>query len=244
MPLGVFSRRRPPADIGPPAAHLHPVPRHFEAVAEALLGRRSPTSACAVAGAALAADGVSLGEALGSLAATYQALVAADPPFAVTEALSLAWSEETLKFLGDVSCEDPLTGLASSAHLRARLSEIYRAAAVGRWSVRTMHALVVLDVASQDPADDVSDPFDEALRIAGAAEIVRDVFSGGETLARIGRGKVVVLVRRGPQLGPMVAEVRESVESARIAARPRLWIEGLPDDVDVAVSVLAGLAHL
>ena len=47
-----------------------------------------------------------------------------EPDFDATEALSVAWSEETLGYLHQVSCEDPLTGLATLAHLRARLAEL------------------------------------------------------------------------------------------------------------------------
>ena len=40
----------------------------------------------------------------------------------------MAWSDATLEYLHDLSCEDPLTGLASLAHVRTRLDEIYREA--------------------------------------------------------------------------------------------------------------------
>ena len=50
------------------------------------------------------------------------------PAFEAAEALSVAWSDATLEYLHDLSCEDPLTGLASLAHVRTRLDEIYREA--------------------------------------------------------------------------------------------------------------------
>lgn len=245
MPLSVFARRRPTtADPDLSAAQRGDLPRHFEAIAEALVAQRCPVAACAVAGGNLAADGVPLGEALAALGATYATLGLGDPTFAATEALSLAWSEQTLAFLADVSCEDPLTGLASGAHLRARVAEIYREAAASGWGVRSTHALLVVDVSRQAAGAGQPDPFDEALRVAGAAEVVRDSFTGGETLARIGRDKVVALVRRDDELGRAVPQLREALEDARIAARPRLWIEGMPDDVGAAVKVLAGLSLL
>ena len=152
MPLSVFSRRRstPPPVVERELtdAERRAVPRHLEAVAEALVANRCPTAGCAVSGGALAADGVSLREALAMLASTYQGLGLGEPSFAATDALSVAWSEETLAFLGDVSCEDPLTGLASPAHLRARLAEVYRDAEQAGTSPRTTHALVVVDLAA------------------------------------------------------------------------------------------------
>lgn len=245
VPLPVFSRRRPPtAERDLTSAERRDVPCHFEAVAEALAARRSPVSACAVVGSTVADDGVSLGEALGALSATYATLGLGEPTFAAVEALSLAWSEATLAFVSDISCEDPLTGLASGAHLRARLSEIYREAALSRSTPRTTHALLVVDLA--EPAtggwDAGRDPFEHALCLAGTAEVVRDAFGGGETLARVGSDKVVVLVRRGAHLGTTVAQLRESLDAARVASRPRLWIEGLPDDADVAAMVLSSLS--
>lgn len=247
MPLSAFSRRRTPEREGSDftASQRRDVPRHFEAVAEALVAGSDPTAPCTVVGSVLAADGVSLGEALSTLRSTYATLGLGDPAFAATEALSLAWSEETLAFVSDVSCEDPLTGLASGAHLRARLSEIYREAALAGGSPRATHALLVVDLCN-DSGDEAwrRDPFDQALCLAGAAEVVRGVFSGGETFARVGNEKVVALVRREPHLGTIVPGLREELQRARVATRPRIWIEGLPDDPDLAAMVLSGLAHL
>ncbi len=244
VPLPVFSRRRPPtAERDLTSAERRDVPRHFEAVAEALAARRSPASACAVVGSTVADDGVSLGEALTALSATYATLGLGEPTFAAVEALSLAWSEATLAFVSEISCEDPLTGLASGAHLRARLSEIYREAALTRSSPRTTHALLVVDLAEPAGASR-RDPFEQALCLAGAAEVVRDAFAGGETLAKVGSDKVVVLVRRDAHLGATVAQLRESLDAAKVASRPRLWIEGLPDDADVATMVLSSLSLL
>ena len=95
---------------------------------------------------ALAQDGASLGEALSGLAATYHGLDAGSPPFPATAALSVAWSEVTLEFLHEVTCEDPLTGLSSVPHLRTRLTEVYREAERRGDSVRDTHALLVTDL--------------------------------------------------------------------------------------------------
>ena len=244
VPISVFARRRPPTEPERDltSAERRDIPRHFEAVAEALAARRSPASACAVVGRTVADDGVSLGEALAALSATYATLGLGEPAYPAVEALSLAWSEATLAFINDISCEDPLTGLASGAHLRARLSEIYRDAALDGTTPRTTHALLVIDLA--DPAPAGRDPFEDALRLAGTAEIVREAFAGGETLAKVGQDKVVALVRREAHLGATVAQLRDTLEAARVAARPRLWIEGLPDDADVAAMVLSSLSLL
>ncbi len=244
MPLSAFSRRRPPAggrDLTSP--ERRDIPARFEAVADALAARRDPRQACAVAGATLAADGASLGEALSALAATYAALGLGHPSFVVAEVLGVAWSEETLAFVGGVSCEDPLTGLASSAHLRARLAEVYREADRFGSTPRTTHGLLVVDL-GRDSSPSLSDPFRHALSLAGAADAVRGAFPGGETLARVGHAKVVALVQRDAQLGATAVGLRQMLSAAPGAAGVRIWIEGLPDEPGVAGRVLSGLSTL
>lgn len=246
--MPVFARRRATQggrDLT--ATERDGVPRHFEAVAEALAGGHDPAGACSVAGATLAADGASLGEALSALASTCAAFGTGEPTFAATQALSLAWSEETLAFVNDVSCEDPLTGLASAAHLRARLAEVYRETASAGTTPRTTHALLVVDLSS--PGDSplgvvapTRDPFVQALHLAAAAELVRDALGGGGTLARVGSDQLVALATREPRLGATVVGLRSTLQRARVSPRPRLWIEGLPGSLDAAVEVVATLS--
>ena len=98
----------------------------FEAIGEALASDADTTAACAVIGRDVARNGASLGEALDGLRATFTLMRGAPPDFESTEALAVAWSEATLEYLHQLSCEDPLTGLASLAHVRTRLAELYR----------------------------------------------------------------------------------------------------------------------
>src|SRR3546814_7933681 len=98
----------------------------------------------------------------------------------------MAWSESTLAYLHQLSCEDPLTGLASLAHIRSRLSELYR----GARAADETHALVVLDL----PNDPVGgDSFTRAMRLVRLGEVARTVFAGSETIGRSGSHRVVVL---------------------------------------------------
>ncbi len=246
-----FLRSRPsPAGRDLTAQERLSVPRGLEAVAESLVAGDDAVSAAAEVGRTLAADGASLGEALSALRSCTSQLGFGDPSYAATESLATSWSEATLAFLGDVSCEDPLTGLASTAHLRARLEEIYRAADLVGGSVRTSHALLVADTAdlALRPADHHAnhvgiDPFAHALTLAGVAEAVRGVFPGEETLARVGHDKVVALVRRPAHLGATVVELRTLLHELGFP-RTRIWVEALPDDAAMAAQALAGLALL
>ena len=108
-----------------------PLPARFEAVGERLAAGHDASSACAVVGRETARDGADLGEALDGLRTTYARVQGGEPDFRALRALCLAWSEETLRYMHQLSCEDPLTGLASLAHVRARLSEVYRGAEQG-----------------------------------------------------------------------------------------------------------------
>jgi len=220
------------------------LPGGFEAVAEALVSGSTPVPACAVAGRALAWDGVSLGEALSGLRATYAALGGAGgpgPDFAALEALAVAWSEATLEFLHDVSCEDPLTGLASLPHLRTRLAELYREAERTGRSLRTTHALVVVDVGGGAGGGAPTDGFSRALRLAAVADAMRTVFPGEETLARVGANRVVALVRRTAELGETVALTRGMFVDLELDGT-RSWIEGLPHDATLGFRLLSELA--
>ena len=88
--------------------------------------------------------------------ATYKRVLGREPAFGATESLCVAWSESTLEYLHSLSCEDPLTGLASLAHVRTRLAEIYREAENEGRDVRTAHALVVVEAraAASNEGDD------------------------------------------------------------------------------------------
>jgi GGDEF domain-containing protein len=218
------------------------VPAGFDAVAEALVSGRSPVAACAVVGRATARDGVSLAEALEGLAATHTALGGAVPDFTATEALSVAWSEATLEFLHELSCEDPLTGLATFSHLRTRVAEVYREAEHLGIPVPTTHALVVVDVVGA-PAEGAGAPFTRALRLAAVAEALRTLFAGEETIARAGSDRILVLVRRAAELGETLAIARELFGDLDLPDLPRTWIEGLPPGPEGAVRLLSELAR-
>ena len=236
------------------------LPLGFDAVGEALVSGTSPEAACAVLGRALARDGASLGEALSGLSATYTALGGAVPEFAAVQALALAWSEAMLEFLHDVSCEDPLTGLATQSHLRARLAEVYREGERAGRAVPVSHALLVVDVTSPSvhaaplrqvgvlagsgaPPVSRRSPLALALKLAAVADAIRVAFPGEETIARAGSGRVVVLVRRTPDLRDTVAMLHDLLVDLDLATDLRLWVEGLPDSGEVAVRLLSELAR-
>ena len=78
-------------------------------------------------------------DGLADLLATATAVARREPTFAEVSAFASGWGDATLGYLNDVGCADPLTGLSTQAHLRDRVSGLYRGASAGR------HALVVAE---------------------------------------------------------------------------------------------------
>jgi len=215
--------------LGLPEATRRALPRRFEAVGEALASDVDATAACTVVGREVARDGAALAEALDGLRSTFALVRATPPDFESTEALSVAWSEATLEYLHQLSCEDPLTGLASLAHVRTRLDELYRDARQTDVSLRSSHALVVVQMCFAKEAGHVEHTFTRALRLVQVTEAIRAVFSGGETIGRLGLEKAVAIVPRSLELGSSVALLRGFLADLDLGSTEvRLWIEGLP----------------
>ncbi|KQY54468.1 MULTISPECIES: hypothetical protein [unclassified Nocardioides] len=194
-----------------------------------------------MAGRALARDGASLDEALDQLGQTSRAVTGGEPAFDDIRALSMAWSESTLAYLHQLSCEDPLTGLASLAHIRSRLSELYRGQ-LGRDAagIEETHALVVMEIPEERPGHG-ADQFTRAMRLSRLGDAARTVFSGTETIGRSGTNRVVVVVDRDAQLGRRVALVRTLLGMADHPTR--IWIEGLPSTDRAAAALLDELCR-
>ena len=224
------------------------VPHRFEALLDALLHEGNVEAVCGEIGCAVASDGAALEECLEALRKTYAVAKGQEPSFAACRALTISWSEASLQYLHALSCEDPLTGLTSLAHIRSRLAEIYREADREGSNVASSHALVVVEVCVRaEAAPELSHHFDRVLRIAGVAECVRAVYSGGETLGRLGQDRAVAVVRRDDGLGAALAVLRRLLEdwAAHETAQPRtrVWVEALPVDNDAAGRLLDELAR-
>jgi GGDEF domain-containing protein len=250
--MGIFAQRAGAASSTRPEARaaeltqtqLAALPPEFEAVGEALAsGSGALAEAYAVLGHRLAAEGVSLDEALSGLETTFRTVLGNPPAFDDTRAVAVAWSESILGYLHGLSCEDPVTGLATMAHLQSRLAELYRAEA-SHGPVTHSHALVVLDVGPPAAGEAVGAAvLTEDLDVARAAEAIRTTFAGRETIARLARHRLTVLVTRDERLGQRVALLRRLLTNTE-RARARVWIEGLPRTRDAAAATLSELARL
>ena len=260
--MGIFAlRTRPGPPVPGTVRELSPelrmlMPPRFEVVAECLTSGEGSVQACQVVGEELARDGASLQEALAGLRETSQLVGGVDPAYDDVSALLVAWSDATLAYLHQVSCEEPMTGLASPAHLRSRLAELYRGqlreAASTHLGDRC--CLVVLDLphdrhgaAVATPASRVASTgqsITRSLRMARLGEAARTVFNGSETIGRISPNRVVVVADRDERLGKRVRLLRRLVEGVELDGHAsRIWIEGLPATDAGATMLLDELAR-
>jgi hypothetical protein len=208
-----------------------------------LAGGRSATDACEVVGRMLSSQGVSLTETLADLRTTYELVLGAEPAYTDACALALGWSESTLGYLHQLSCADPLTGLASMAHLRGRLMELYRGDARGP-ALRERYALVVVEASSPRLAGLTDEVFGADLRMSRIGESVRSVFSGAETICRIGPRRIVVLAPRNEGLSRRTALMRRLLDVGELGhGGVRIWVESLPSSNDSVASLLDELSR-
>ena len=241
--MGLFAQRarRPTVDpgTGGPLSSGRQVglPRRFEAVGEALVSGSDPSDACTVVGRDLALDGASLEETMGSLRQAWQAVRGCDPSYDATAALLVGWSEAALSYFHALSCEDPMTGLATRGHVRSRLADLYRQH--GSADVAAGWVLVVCETTDELTPSGALDPghrLARSLRLSRVGEAARTVFAGGETVGRLAPHRVVVVASRTDRLGTRVRLLRSLVAGLHDDP-PRVWIEGLPA-TDLAASQL------
>lgn len=220
-------------------------PAGFEAVADALEGNGDLLAATQDLGRRTALEGAALDDVLDDLAATYRCRGGwwDEPPFEVVKTLATSWADSSLRYLHGVSCEDPLTGLASLAHVRTRVSEIYREAARDGVAGPPDFAFLVVELNFTDSS---ATQLDRILRMVDVGELIRTVCTGGEAIGQISASRAVVVVRRDEHVGEAVGALLGLLHDwhYRQGGMPaRLWIEGLPAAADSAEVLLDELAR-
>lgn len=219
------------------------LPARFVAVGEALSAGSDAHAACAVVGRDLARDGIDLSEALHDLRSTYAIVVGREPDFESTRSLGIAWSDETLGYLHEVSCENPLTGLATLSHVRGRLAEIQRGAESRGVVGEVGYALVVVDVPMLTGGNHEA-RLGSALVMAQVASKVRMVFDGEESIGEASPSRLLVVAARTDNLGSRVSTLRDFlVQATPPECVVRVWIEGLPANASATSTLLDELAR-
>ena len=186
-------------------------------------------------GASAAQSGVPLHEVLDHVE---RAFAPEEPHVEAVRATALAWADIALERHADVSCEDPLTSLATAPYLRSRLAEVYRGAAAHDRSAGDTHALVVVELPRARHGNEI----EQELQALEVAEVLRTVFSADETVARPAPRRFATLASRERADEVTVRLVGLLLDRAG-QRRARLWVERLPISVDDVAHVLASLAE-
>jgi len=232
-----------------------------DAVCEAAADGRDPVQALGWLGRARAKSGAGLSETLHDLAAMYRVvqavggvdLAVAVPhvvdvdgvPTRLVRAAALGWADVTSSEIASSRVVDEMTGLTTVGYLRTRLGEVYRSAQVAGRAIEDRHVLVLLAVDLSRTGG-----WTRLVPILMAAEAMRTVFDGGETLAQIGPSVAAVLCRRDELLPLRTKRVRrlatELLSADPDAARAgpvRVWLERLPTSYPGACDLLAHLGR-
>ncbi|WP_370618525.1 hypothetical protein [Mumia sp. Pv 4-285] len=232
-----------PHQVGAPGAlaeSLFLVPtRHLVALRDVLRSGEDPEGVAVELGAAAATEGIGWSELLRDVEDVCRSVSGSLPPYEVVRAMSIAWTETAIHDAYETSCEDPLTGLASAAHLRSRLDDAYRLAERSGVSASETAAFVVVEIAAGS-GPDVG--LLRSLSMLVLADAMRTCFDGDETIARVGEHRAVALVRRSDAIRGYRA-LRDLLERAVDLPPLRVWVEGLPATSDAATRLLGELGR-
>ena len=221
------------------------VPAGCEAVADALDGSGDLCAATQELGRRAALDGAALDDVLDDLAATFRCRrnLWEEPPFEVVKTLATAWADASLRYLHAVSCEDPLTGLASLSHLRTRISEIYRESSREGVIGSPDFAFLVVELNFRDSSPS---QLDRVLRMVDLNDLIRKVYTGAEPIGQLSVSRAVVIIRRDARVGDAVGVLLGLLHDwhhHQGGLPARLWIEGLPASAGSAEVLLDELAR-
>jgi hypothetical protein len=217
---------------------------HVDAVVDSLLDDGDHVRPCADLARRRARDGVSLAETLDDLAALFSAARLGPPPFATVRAVSLAWTEASTEQVDATGCFDPRSGLATTAHVRTRLFELYQEAAWAGHNLGETHTLVFVELA--DRPERGRDLWEDSLRMTDVAECMRAVFDAGQTIGLAGDARAVAVVPRSTEVPRNVECLRRLLNDwhhfASVGVPPRIWVEPLPPAREAAGRLLNELA--
>ncbi len=177
-------------------------------------------------GRARALSGAGLDETLTDVAALHAVLsdprlLAANPdavPARLLRMTALAWADVSTAEIARCEDRESLTGLSTSAYLRTRLGEIYRQAARDERPVGHVLLTVSIDLSAVIG-------WSRLMAMVLAADVLRQVFDGGESLALLGPSVAVVLTERDPDLATRIAEA-ERMLAKRLSVDPQLHTLG------------------
>ncbi|GAA1876350.1 hypothetical protein [Myceligenerans crystallogenes] len=225
-----------------PGDWYHPA---VEALAEAVADERPAEPPAERLGAARAAVGAGIAEALDDVIVLFGVAGLPVPP-KVMRALAVGWVREHERVPLQVTAHDPATGLPTGEYLGERLRETYGGAQREGVEVTTTHCLLMLDVGIGD-----LDTWQRLARSAAIGRTLHQVFGEGHPMAAISDATYAVLCERGPATADLGQALRRVVErnaevlglTAEVRRPTRVWLERLPSSHDAALMLLAHLSR-
>jgi hypothetical protein len=203
-------------------------------------------------GRARAEAGAGLDETLTDLAALHAVLtspesstglIATDPdaaPTALVRTAALAWADASSGELRNAGATENLTSLTTHAYLRTRLGEVYRQAERDEVPVPASHSLLAVTLDLSAVAG-----WSRLMAMVLVADVLREVFDGGESIALLGPSVAVVLGLRDTAFGDraltagwLVGERLAADPQLASSRRPWLRVEKLPESLDEARALL------
>lgn len=223
-----------------------------DAVCASAVRRSDLVGALSGLGRARAKAGAGLDETLTDLAALHavltdedgtDGLIATDPDAAPTQlvrAAALAWADASFGELRTAEATENLTNLATHAYLRTRLDEVYRQALRDGVPAARTHALLVVTL---DLAEVTG--WSRLMAMVLVADVLREVFDGGESIAILGPSVAVVLSQRDPTFGErglsagwLITQRLGADPQLHDARKPLMRLEQLPPSVEAARALL------
>ncbi|MGX7677306.1 hypothetical protein ACSMXN_00245 [Jatrophihabitans sp. DSM 45814] len=197
-----------------------------------------PVAAAERLGRERARAGVGLGDALTDLAQGLDLLRCSRRVHAgLANAMSRGWAESVITWLssGRFGSVDVLTELATRDYLTTRLTELYRECDAAGIAATKSRVLVAVGVRSS------SQSIVTEQRMVGVGHALASVFTGGETLARVGPSVAVALAHRDETLNDLLVALQLELSWTGMSERPigaRTWFEPLPADFKLVVRLL------
>ncbi len=212
----------------------------IDAICEAVLAERELWGPGERLGRERAALGASLGETLADVDVLTD-LAPSAPAESLRRAVSLGWADRVIA--PPAAVVDAMTGLASPDYLETRLGEVYASAEARGTAVSAEHALVVVRIDLLGRTGLV-----RSLPMVMSADVLRTVFSAGQTLALLSDRVAVVLAPRNDLLFRQAALlhdliVERTVGDAVAAGRPEVWVEMLPSTLPSAKLLVSDLSR-
>jgi hypothetical protein len=197
-----------------------------DAVCASALVKADLSDPLAELGRARAVSGAGLDETLMDVAALHAVLsdprlLAANPdavPARLLRMTALAWADVSTLEIARNEVKESLTGLSTSAYLRTRLGEIYRQASRAGEPVGHVLLTVAIDLAAVIG-------WSRLMAMVLAADVLRQVFDGGESLALLGPSVAVVLTERDAELA-IRSDQAERMLAQRLSVDPQLHTLG------------------